>query len=44
MHSLTKNLFWQNVFVIDLEETPFFLKFDLNIKNFFAVLLRLLIT
>ena len=39
MHSLTTNLFRQSVFVADLEQTPFFLKSDLNINNF-AVLLH----
>ena len=33
MHSLTENFFWQSVFVTDLEQTPFFLKSDLNINN-----------
>ena len=40
MYSLTKNLFRLSVFVIDLEQTPFFLKSDLSINNF-AVLLHL---
>ena len=39
MHSLTKNLLRQSVFVVDLEQTPFFLKSYLNINNI-AVLLR----
>ena len=39
MHSLTKNLFQLNVFVTNIEQTPYFLKFDLNINNF-AVLLH----
>ena len=43
MHSLTKNLFWQNIFVADLEQTPFFLRSDLNINNF-AVLYHFLKT
>ena len=43
MHSLTKNLLRQSVFVADLEQTPFFLKSDLNIKHcsFFALLKNL---
>ena len=39
MHSLTKNMLQYSVFVADLEQTPFFLKSDLNISNF-AVLLN----
>ena len=39
MDSLTKNVFPSSFFVINLEQTPFFLKSDLNINNF-AVLLH----
>ena len=38
IHSLNKNFFRQSFFVTDLRQTPFFLKYDLNINNF-AVLL-----
>ena len=39
MHSLTKNVVRQSVFVTNLEQIPFLLKFDLNITNF-AVLVE----
>ena len=39
MHSLTRNLFQYSFSVTDLEQTPFFLKSDLNINNF-AILLH----
>ena len=42
MDSLTKNLFLSRVFITEWEQTPFFLKSDLNINNF-AVLLHFLI-
>ena len=38
IHSLNKPFFRQSFFVTDLQQTPFFLKYDLNINNF-AVLL-----
>ena len=38
IHSLNKHFFRQSFFVTDLQQTPFFLKYDLNINNF-AVLL-----
>ena len=41
IHSLTKTLY-QSVFITDLEQTPFFLKSDLNINNF-DVLLHFLV-
>ena len=37
IHSLTKTLY-QSVFITDLEQTPFFLKSDLNINNFDVLL------
>ena len=43
MHSLSKNLFQQSIFVVDLEQFPFFLRSYLNINNF-AVLYHFLKT
>ena len=43
MHSLTKNMIALSVFVRDLEQTPYFLKPDLNINDF-AVLLSVWVT
>ena len=41
IHSLTKNLFRESIFVADLEQTPFFLKSDISIYNFAVFLLFL---
>ena len=42
-NSHNDKLIWKSIHLPDLEQTPFFLKSDLNVSNF-AVLLHFLLT